>query len=155
MGHTKFLQLAEPMKKTKVNANFMKTTFLPVAILSLMLASCGGSIKTISCINESGVTEWADGTIEKLPPQGLGNQVFKWFKDDGKIEVRSLSNGVMTPKLVPATYVNGVLAFTGRDYSNTRYVINKDGSMQSVLTGSSSPDGDFVIRVNSKCNGLN
>ena len=132
----------------------MKATFFTTAFLSLMLVSCGGSTKTVSCINESGTTEFADGTIQQLTSQSLGNQVFKWFKDDGKIEVSSLSNGVETAKLVPATYVNGVLAFTARDLWNTRYVINKDGSMKSVLTGS-SPDGDYVMRINSKCYGLN
>jgi hypothetical protein len=132
----------------------MKAIFLPAAILPLMLASCGGSTKTISCINESGTSEFADGTIQQLTPQSLGNQVFKWFKDDGKIEVSSLSNGIETAKLVPATYVNGVLSFTARDSWNTRYIISKDGSMKSVLTGS-SPDGDYVMRINSKCYGMN
>lgn len=129
-----------------------KSLIAAVLVSAVISSGCSPSSKrTISCMNESGETQWSDGTIQSMS-SNLGNELFTWFKDEGTIELPNQRQGSEVKAKVPARQNGEKLVFSS---GRTTYMIDTtNGKLLSTSTGE-SPDGNFVLRMQGKCYGYN
>lgn len=148
IDYAKLIELTKMLSFSKMKFLPITSTFISFAIV----AGCSAPPKNISCINEKGVTEWSDGSIQNQT-SSLGTETFTWFKNDSLVEVSVMQDGNMEKIKVPATLNGTDLVFSATKGSS--YIINTiNGKINSTTTGDNIEDGKYVMKTEGTCNGF-